>query len=1488
MRVLKEGADDGVIVGLRIRPLLQRDHGEGATECLRKVQGEPQVVLGNDRAFTFNHVLDPAASQADLFDQCMCPIVGNVLEGYNATILAYGQTGSGKTHTMGTAEEASAVGESAGLIPRALDELFARANSPESGMACSAQATFIEIYKEEVHDLLNFSEETQSVCTLPIRENGEGGGLTLTGQKSKPVASVAEAMAVLSEGASNRATGATAMNATSSRSHAIFTLSLQLRMVDGKSFSPKLHFVDLAGSERAKRTGATGERLQEGIQINKGLLALGNVINALCEKHNHVPYRDSKLTRLLQDSLGGNSKTMMLACVSPGDTDLEETLNTLKYANRARQIRNKPVIAQDPMQARIAELMETINTLQARLSHYEAGGAPLPPLASSLPTTSAGDAVGMPMASTGVDGRAAPSVDSSAGPDAVLLRRVTQLGKENDMLRQRITSLLRGGAVPAAAETKDQDGRSYPEGVPDVGMVSVSSDGGSLAALKEDSLLLGDADASRTSLRTSTGSAGSADSAELREDSALAQEEMEAELEFLAKQGELSEQIEGLNASLALKQALLAQQPDILDEGTGEASKEDLNTLCEALASLENRLKGVESERDSFQRQVTELRMHSDEEGKPSKAAEKRLEQLSGEIAKLKKQRAQQEALLKARQASDQRVKQLEGEISHIKASKAAIARRQREEADAHRAQRIARERELIQLKRKEERTAAQLSKLEGEHAKQTAVLKRKQEEVTAAQKRLKLQEQSHSAAHARRTTVGPGDRPGGGGGGGITPRGSFPPASSLPGSTFGSSVKGGSFGFGGPAGPSGNSGSVTLRDNVGGGQLSTRKPGGGGGVSGTTESQRARLETKKAEEKAAVSEKAASAIAVDAKKWLKMELEHAVEHHKLSHEVSVEIEKRRQAALQLQAFEVQADAAAVKTEAMDVTDADNGEAAAAASARAAQVEALKIKITHHTSQVQSLQSRLLVVSRGEGEKDAVTFKLDALTRVDHAKSLLKAAVPQLLQKTLEIKSKDAILEAQRRDLQEHKELADGLRLQLFREKKVAEEQLHARERDLIDSAREVKELRNQLSSQSVAAATLAAAEAREQDEAKLRENEAKNKNAMSALDLKLAAIKTAMNQTLAAAADEAAQSEAKAAEAAKVAAAEPTHEEIDDHNQDAEDTPSDEDDESDSGMESDASDWLETEDAKGRRSLGGLDKRNSGGESDVTTTITCDVCSANCYEESYFAPETEEDICPACYGKDPSKFGGAKYQREGKDAPKRKAPAKPTAAKKAVAAAAEAAPVTGAFDDLDDEDDVEEMGDDGSEARNQKSLGARPKRAAAAVSEAKLVAVASKKRRKRPAADSDEAEEGDAEESDEEGTGPMTKEPEARPADSKQSSTIPIKSSLSEKPPPKAPAQPRPPPGKPAKAKPSAAGSSSDAAVPPSSRAALGKLEAANYNSSEEAITANPAASSSASAKVAVSDPKFKRKTLYNPKAGLVGPPVGTTGADDAETMVD
>ncbi|KAJ1617272.1 P-loop containing nucleoside triphosphate hydrolase protein [Pavlovales sp. CCMP2436] len=391
--------------------MLPTDIADGASECVFTTLGEPCVFLGSDRAFTFDHVFGTRATQAEIYAGTQIGrTVRGALDGLNGTVFAYGQTGSGKTHTMGTAASFDAdEGEESGILPRAMRELFdslkARLETGEL-LQVRVSATFIEIHREEVRDLLHASGgalerdaaragvgaagldaivQGGRPATVPsaagavtagasgaggvtIRED-PSGAISLAGARQRVLRSAADALKCVQAGVLSRATASTAMNATSSRSHAVLTLTAGGRP---RALSAKLHFVDLAGSERAKRTKAEGERLQEGIHINRGLLALGNVICALTAKrkpgaHVHVPYRESKLTRLLQDSLGGNSQTLMLACVSPCDADFEETLNTLKYANRARQIQNRPMVNQDLERADAAQLRLQVRALQAQL-----------------------------------------------------------------------------------------------------------------------------------------------------------------------------------------------------------------------------------------------------------------------------------------------------------------------------------------------------------------------------------------------------------------------------------------------------------------------------------------------------------------------------------------------------------------------------------------------------------------------------------------------------------------------------------------------------------------------------------------------------------------------------------------------------------------------------------------------------------------------------------------------------------------------------------------------------------------------------------------------------------------------------------------------------------------------------------------------------------------------------------------------------------------
>lgn len=372
---IAKSSDDSscVQVAVRVRPLLPLEAGSG--RCLQVLEGSSKpysttIQLGGSSGprFTFDQAFDVHASQKEIFDQRVQRLVDSCLEGYNATVLAYGQTGSGKTYTMMGTED------SVGMIPRAFYALFQ--NLPAHTVV---QLQFLEVYGDEIRDLLAHEDTTHQKLTIRDlgNEEPEVVGATLT-----TVTSAKDALRSLSYGMMRRVTGATAMNCSSSRSHAILSVFLQQKDHDWVKRS-KFHFVDLAGSERLKRTMAEGQRMKEGIDINKGLLVLGNVISALGDPkrrgNTFVPYRDSKLTRLLKGSLGGNHKTLMIACVSPSENNMEESLSCLRYANRAKNIQNNAIVNVDETSRRIAELQDRVRSLASTLLNAIDGGSILVP-----------------------------------------------------------------------------------------------------------------------------------------------------------------------------------------------------------------------------------------------------------------------------------------------------------------------------------------------------------------------------------------------------------------------------------------------------------------------------------------------------------------------------------------------------------------------------------------------------------------------------------------------------------------------------------------------------------------------------------------------------------------------------------------------------------------------------------------------------------------------------------------------------------------------------------------------------------------------------------------------------------------------------------------------------------------------------------------------------------------------------------------------------
>lgn len=288
-------------------------------------------------------------------------IVEAVLNGYNGTVFAYGQTGCGKSHTM------------SGFVERTLEHIFEATSTSSSNTRYLALLSYLEIYNEKLRDLLR-DDHIDGQLQLkedPVRGTYVGGGL-----REVTVKDAAECAQLVGQGSRRRALAATKMNATSSRSHAVLTISIEALAMNENTKGGsavrrgRLHLVDLAGSERQGRTGATGDRLKEAASINLSLSALGNVISALAAGNGrHVPYRDSKLTRLLKDSLGGNARTLMIACVSPSQSDAEETLSTLRYAARARCIKNKPIINEDPKDALLRQYQLELQQLKKLLEN---------------------------------------------------------------------------------------------------------------------------------------------------------------------------------------------------------------------------------------------------------------------------------------------------------------------------------------------------------------------------------------------------------------------------------------------------------------------------------------------------------------------------------------------------------------------------------------------------------------------------------------------------------------------------------------------------------------------------------------------------------------------------------------------------------------------------------------------------------------------------------------------------------------------------------------------------------------------------------------------------------------------------------------------------------------------------------------------------------------------------------------------------------------
>uniref|UniRef100_A0A8C0CGW5 Kinesin family member 21B n=1 Tax=Balaenoptera musculus TaxID=9771 RepID=A0A8C0CGW5_BALMU len=801
-----------VKVAVRIRPQLSKEKIEGCHICTSVTPGEPQVLLGKDKAFTYDFVFDLDTWQEQIYSTCVSKLVEGCFEGYNATVLAYGQTGAGKTYTMGTGFDVAMAEEEQGIIPRAIAHLFGgiaerKRRAQEQGVAgpeFKVSAQFLELYNEEILDLFDSARDPDARhrrSNIKIHEDANGGIYT-TGVTSRLISSQEELIQCLKQGALSRTTASTQMNVQSSRSHAIFTIHVcQMRLCtrpdlvneavtglpDGaapsgeyETLTAKFHFVDLAGSERLKRTGATGERAKEGISINCGLLALGNVISALGDQSKkvvHVPYRDSKLTRLLQDSLGGNSQTIMIACVSPSDRDFMETLNTLKYANRARNIKNKVVVNQDKTSQQISALRAEIARLQMELMEYKAGKRVI----GEDGAEGYSDLFRENAMLQKENGALRLRVKAMQEAIDAINNRVTQLmsqeanlllakaGDGNEAIGALIqnyireieelrTKLLESEAMNESLRrslSRASTRGPYSLGASPVVLTSSMEDASEvIRRAKQDLERLKKKEVRQR--RKSPEKEAFKKRAKLQQENSEETDDNEAEEEdeepeesgceeededsgseesLVDSDSDPEEKEVNYQADLADLTCEIEIKQKLIDEL--ENSQRRLQTLKhqyeEKLILLQNKIRDTQLERDRVLQNLSTMECYTEEKANKIKADyEKRLREMNRDLQKLQAAQKEHARLLKNQSRYERELKKLQAEVAEMKKAKVALMKQMREEQQRRRLAETKRNREIAQLKKEQRRQEFQIRALESQKRQQEMVLRRKTQEVSA------------------------------------------------------------------------------------------------------------------------------------------------------------------------------------------------------------------------------------------------------------------------------------------------------------------------------------------------------------------------------------------------------------------------------------------------------------------------------------------------------------------------------------------------------------------------------------------------------------------------------------------------------------------------------------------------------------------------------------------------------------------------------------
>ncbi|XP_053881274.1 kinesin-like protein KIF21B [Malaclemys terrapin pileata] len=752
----------------RIRPQLLKEKIEGCHICTSVMPGEPQVLLGKDKAFTYDFVFDLDTWQERIYTTCVSKLIEGCFEGYNATVLAYGQTGAGKTYTMGTGFDTNISEEEHGIIPRAISHLFS--GIEQRKRAAQERGTAVPEFKVSAQFLEGHSLDQ------PYGRISETWVFP-------PCSAMHAQVTGLPEGS----------QATS----------------EYKTLTAKFHFVDLAGSERLKRTGATGERAKEGISINCGLLALGNVISALGEQSKkavHVPYRDSKLTRLLQDSLGGEQRkagcclshtpslcrprveranapfinqTIMIACISPSDRDFMETLNTLKYTNRARNIKNKVVVYQDKTCQQISALQAEIARLQMELMEYKVGkrvigedgaegysdlfqeNAMLQKENATLrmrvkAMQEAIDAINSwvtHLMSQEANLILAKAGDGNEAIGALIQNYIREIEELRTKLleSEAMNELLRRSLSRVSSRPPYSLGSSPGLGALSSPVVSMEAEAievlrrakQDLERLKKETKQRRkspekEAFKKRPKLQQENGEETdeNEEEEEEREESGCEDkdEDSGSEESLVDSDSDAEEKVVNFQADLAdlTCEIEIEIEQKLIEEL--ENSQRRLQTLKhqyeEKLILLQNKIRDTQLERDRVLQNLSTMECYTEEKANKIKADyEKRLKEMNRELQKLQAAQKERARLLKNQSRYERELKKLQAEVAEMKKAKVALMKQMREEQQRRRLVETKRNREIAQLKKEQRRQEFQIRALESQKRQQEIVLRRKTQE---------------------------------------------------------------------------------------------------------------------------------------------------------------------------------------------------------------------------------------------------------------------------------------------------------------------------------------------------------------------------------------------------------------------------------------------------------------------------------------------------------------------------------------------------------------------------------------------------------------------------------------------------------------------------------------------------------------------------------------------------------------------------------------